>query len=238
MSDRLPFVLLPGMLCDTMFWRAQSEALADLCSVRVIPYGAADSIAAAAKRVLESAPETFALAGHSLGGRVALSVYAQAPERVLKLGLLCTDYRGHGSEAERQAEIVSRNALLDSARVNGMVGVGQKWAAHVLPPDRLDDGELVSAIVAMAARTSPAELAAQIQAGLTRPDFTALLPTIACSTLICAGAQDSMRPVAVHQAMTAAILHSHLAIIADAGHMIAMEQPEAVSAVMRQWLAP
>ncbi len=236
MGDRQHLLLLPGMLCDDVFWRAQTAALADICPVTVVRYGAAGSIGAMAQAVLAHAAGSFALAGHSLGGRVALSVYAHVPERVRKLGLLCTDYRGHVSEAARVAEIAARSDLLHCARTEGMLGVARKWAAHVLPPARLSDTELVSAIIAMAARQSPAELAAQIQAGLTRPDFASLLPTITSPTLICAGAEDSMRPVAVHQAMAAAIPASQLTIFPDAGHMIAMEKPEAVSAAMRHWL--
>ncbi|MDR3527634.1 MAG: alpha/beta fold hydrolase [Rhizomicrobium sp.] len=236
MDDRPHLLLLPGMLSDDAFWRAQSEALADVARVKVVDYGGAASIDDMAQAVLANAPESFALAGHSLGGRVALAVYAQVPQRVRKLGLLCTDYRGHLSAAARTAEITARNALLDSAALEGMAGVARQWATHVLPPARLDDARLVAAIVAMAARQSPTALAAQIQAGLTRPDFTELLHTITCSTLICAGEEDSMRPVAVHQAMAAAIPHSRLVIIAEAGHMVAMEQPEAVSAAMRRWL--
>lgn len=236
MSNRLHLLLLSGMLSDEAFWRAQTAALADICSVTVARFGATDSIAAMAQAVLAQAPETFALAGHSLGGRVALSVYAYAPERVLKLGLLGTDYRAPVSEAARQAEIASRSALLRCAHLEGMASVARHWATHVLPPARLGDTELISSIVAMAARQSPAALAAQIQAGLTRPDFAELLPMIHCPTLICAGEDDDMRPVAVHQAMAAAIARSHLAVIPRCGHMLAMEQPDVVSAAMRQWL--
>ena len=45
---------------------------------------------AMAARVLEQAPETFALAGLSMGGYCALEIIHQAPERVTRLALLDT----------------------------------------------------------------------------------------------------------------------------------------------------
>ena len=43
-------------------------------------YGSLDSIPAMAEAVLRTAPERFSIAGHSMGGRVALEIYRLAPE--------------------------------------------------------------------------------------------------------------------------------------------------------------
>jgi pimeloyl-ACP methyl ester carboxylesterase len=236
MSQSLPLFMLPGMLCDGTSWRAQVEGLADLCAPSVASYGLADSIGAMAEVVLAAAPETFALAGHSMGGRVALEVYRRAPQRVARLALLCTDYRGHVSEEARNQEIANGEGLKALARSEGMDAVARRITGIALPPDRQADKPLVAAVTAMIARFTPAHLAAHLQAGLTRPDFTDLLPAISCPTLICAGEKDAMRPVEVHKDMAAKIKASRLTIIQGGGHMIAMEYPQQVTAAMRSWL--
>ena len=236
MDQNSHLLLLPGMLCDGAFWCAQIDALADICATSVASYGLSDSIDAMAQIVLADAPETFALAGHSMGGRVALEVYKRAPQRVLKLGLFCTDYRGHVSDEARKEELSSRGNMLALARARDMESVAREWVARVVSPDRLKDKKLVSAVMAMAARHSPAVLEAQIHAGLTRPDFSGVLPTITCPTLICAGEEDTMRPLEIHQDMAARLSTSRLAVIERSGHMVAMEQPRAVSEAMRNWL--
>jgi pimeloyl-ACP methyl ester carboxylesterase len=236
MSQTLSLLLLPGMLCDGASWKAQVEGLADICNPRVVSYGLADSVGAMAEVVLAGAPEMFALAGHSMGGRVALEVYRRAPQRVARLALLCTDYRGHVSEEARNQEFANGEGLKALARSEGMDAVARRITGIALPPDRNTDEPLVAAVTAMIARFTPAHLAAHLHAGLTRPDFTDLLPSIGCPTLICAGEKDVMRPVQVHRDMAAKIPFSRLMIIQGGGHMIAMEYPQQVTAAMRSWL--
>ncbi|MFC6673450.1 alpha/beta fold hydrolase [Marinobacterium aestuariivivens] len=86
-------LLLPGLLCDDAVWRDQVASLGDWRCL-VPDYGLADSIEDMAARALDKAPERFVLAGHSMGGRVALEIYRQAPERVCQLILLDTGYAG------------------------------------------------------------------------------------------------------------------------------------------------
>ena len=236
MSREFQLLLLPGMLCDGASWQAQTDGLADICTPKVISYGLSDTIGAMAEVVLADAPKTFALAGHSMGGRVALEVYRRAPQRVTRLALLCTDYRGHVSEEARNQETANGEGLKALARNDGMQAVARRITGIALPPDRQADQALVAAVTAMIARHTPAHLAAHLHAGLTRPDFTDLLPAISCPTLICAGEKDVMRPVAVHQDMAARIASSHLTIIPGGGHMITMEYPEQVTTAMRSWL--
>lgn len=227
-------LLLPGMLSDAAFWRAQVEALADVAHPAVMSYGAADRIETMAEAVLADAPARFALAGHSMGGRVAQEICRRAPGRVVKLGLFCTDYRGRRADEEEDAGM---DALLARARSEGMASAGRAWARRILGARALGEEAIVAAVVAMAARQSPEHLAAQISAGRTRPDYADLLPAIACPTLVCAGAEDTLRPPALQREMAAMIPTRRLVVIEGSGHMIAMENPEAVTAAMRSWLS-
>jgi pimeloyl-ACP methyl ester carboxylesterase len=233
----LNLLLLPGMLCDDASWRAQLTDLADVAVPRVMAYGGADSFEAMADAVLVEAPERFALAGHSMGGRVAQEIYRKAPQRVIALALLATDYRGHADEAARAAESARRDGIIARVHAEGMGAFARFWAPQVIAPANMANADLVAGAVAMMARHSAAALEAETLAGLTRPDRSALLATIACPTLICSGDQDTLRPVAIHQDMAARIPSARLVVIEGSGHMVAMERPDAVSAAIRDWLA-
>ena len=230
----MKLLLLPGMLSDAAFWQKQIQALNGVCIPLVPEYGSAASIADMAQKVLSGAPSRFLLVGHSMGGRVALELCKRAPGRVSKLGLFCTDYRGHSPDDE--GEQASRSLLLSLAHSEGLRALGRTWAEHVVAPHRRSDRSLISAIADMAARHSIQQLEAEIHAGKNRPDYTADLRAITCSTLICAGGNDTMRPVNVHQDMAAAIPRSRLVVFPESGHMIAMEEPDALSSAMRMWI--
>ena len=77
-----PLLLLPGLICDARIWAPQVEGLRGAREVIAINgYGEADSLGAMAEQVLAKAPPRFIVAGHSMGGRVALEVLRRAPER-------------------------------------------------------------------------------------------------------------------------------------------------------------
>ncbi|MEI9988694.1 MAG: alpha/beta fold hydrolase [Rhizomicrobium sp.] len=230
-------LLLPGMLCDAAFWSAQTAALADIRATRVAHYGLAGSIEAMAETVLRDAPEVFDLAGHSMGGRVAQEIVRRAPARVRRLALFATDYRGHADDPARDAEAAQRDETLARAREIGIAAWAAEWAREMVAPERLEDRALLSAVAAMFARCTLDQLAAHAQAGLTRPDYSDLLPRIACPALVCAGSEDRLRTVEAHRAMAALIPGARLVVLDRCGHMVAMERPDAVTAAMREWLS-
>jgi pimeloyl-ACP methyl ester carboxylesterase len=225
------------MLCDGAFWRAQVQDLSGSADSRVAAYGLADDFDVMADIVLAIAPQRFALAGHSMGGRVALEIVRRAPSRVRALALIATDYRGHPSEEARAAEAARRDGILARIRDAGMEGFARGWTAQVVAPANMSNTALVEDVVAMMTRQSPQAAAAQTLAGLNRRDQTDVLSGISCPTLVCAGEEDALRPSAIHRDMAALIPDSHLAVIAGSAHMVAMERPDALTAEMRNWLA-
>ncbi len=68
MTDRIPLLLLPGLLNDAELWRAQLADLADIADCTVGDQTRGETLQAVAEDVLAQAPERFALAGFSLGG--------------------------------------------------------------------------------------------------------------------------------------------------------------------------
>jgi len=224
-------VLLSGLLSDDTPWIDVATRLSPTCTVRIISFANCASIAEMAQRVLMESPERFALAGHSMGGRVALEVWRRAPERVAALGLLNT-----GASPSRPGEVESRGRLVRIAREQGMAALAAEW----LPPMMARTAEgaeqisLMQRLTSMVERQTPESFAAQIQALLNRPDAEPLLPTIRVPALLLSGSQDTWSPVSQHVRMQHMIPGSILVEVADAGHMAPIEQPEAVSNALRQ----
>ncbi len=196
-----------------------------------------NSIVAMAEAVLRWAPPTFALAGHSMGGRVAFQILRLAPERVTKVALFNTgsDARLPGEAGENEER--SRRRLLEMARSEGMRAMTVEWLKGMLPPYRQDDTALVEEIIGMFERKSPDLFEIQMLALLGRPNATPLLAGIHCPALVLTGRDDAWSTPARHLDMAQLIPKSELVLIPKCGHMSIMERPEEVTAAMRAWLA-
>ena len=93
MKQAESIVLVPGLMCDASCWRHQVAVLGADRDIQVAEHALSGTLGVMAERILDEAPPRFALAGHSMGGRVALEVMAQAPDRVSRLALLDTGYQ-------------------------------------------------------------------------------------------------------------------------------------------------
>jgi pimeloyl-ACP methyl ester carboxylesterase len=223
--------LLPGLMCDAEVWTHQQAHLAGLARIIVPDLRGFDTLPAMAEYILKRAPDHYAVAGHSMGGRVALELWKLAPERIEKLALLET-----GAGPLAKGEAVKRQALIDLALAGGMQAVAETWLPPLLHPARRRDKRLVNAITAMITRTRVADFVKQMQALIHRPDATGYLQHIQCTTLLLAGGYDALYPVEQHEQMQRLLPHAELVTLDDAGHMAPMETPEAVTAALREWL--
>ena len=233
----LPLILIPGLLCDEHVWPSQRAALADLADVRIAEHGMHDSLSAIAQDILKDAPPRFALAGHSMGGRIALEVFRAAPECVAALALMDTGHQPLPPGGDGTRESDGRFKLLATAREQGMRAMAQEWVQGMVHPSRLSDHALIDGILDMFGSKSPDLYAAQIHALLNRADAGPLLSQIKCPTLILCGHEDSWSTAPRHYEMAARIAGSMLVDIPVCGHMSTLERPEAVNAAMRAWLS-
>ena len=215
-------VLVPGLMCDDAVWRHQIAALSAGRDIQVAEHALCDSLGLMAERILDTAPASFALAGHSMGGRVALEVMARAPKRVTKLALLDTGYQALAPGEAGQREKAGRYRLLEIAQKSGMLTMAEEWSHGMVYPARLTDRPLMHAVQSMIARATVQQFAAQIRALLERPDRTALLTSLRLPTLVLCGRNDSWSPLARHEDMAALIAGSHLVPVPDCGHMSTM----------------
>ena len=229
-------MLLPGLMCDAAVWEPQVAALKDVARCMVPAWGVRDTLAAMARQVLDEAPtERFGMAGHSMGGRVALEVMRLAPQRVERLALLDTGTHPLPAGEAGAKERAGRLALLELARTQGMRAMGRQWARSMVHPSQ-QGTPLFESILDMIERGNPDQFAAQINALLTRPDAAALLPAIQCPTLVLCGREDAWSPPAQHETIRKAIPNASLRIVERCGHMCTMEQPQALSDALAVWL--
>lgn len=237
MASRPTLLLLPGLMCDRAVWAAQIEALSATHDCIVPHYGTLDSLAAMAEQVLREAPPgPLAVAGHSMGGRIAFEMWLRSPQRIGRLALLDTSYHPLPTGAEGERERAGRFALLEIARTQGLRTMAREWARGMVHADHLGT-PLFEAVLDMFERSSVAAFAAQIEALLARRDAEPLLPTITVPTLLLCGRDDAWSPPARHVVMHERIEGSALAVIERCGHMSPMEEPAAVTEALRDWLA-
>ena len=228
-------LLVSGLLCDAGIWRDVERQLAGRVAGRVAVRARAlpdcDSITAMAAQLLRDAPERFALAGHSMGARVALEMVRQAPQRITGLALLNT-----GVHPLRPGEAEGRQRLLRLAHEQGMAAVAAAWLPPMMgaPPAR--QAQVLPELTAMVLRQTPARFAAQIGALLNRPDAQAVLAGVRVPTLLASGTVDSWSPLAQHEQMLRQLPQATLVAIENAGHMAPAEQPAAVAQALLAWL--
>lgn len=227
--------LLPGLLCDEQVWPAQRAALEPHARCVVPDWRGLTTLEAMAHHVLRDAPPRFAIAGHSMGGRVALEVARLAPERVERIALLDTGFDPIAPGEAGEKERAGRLALLELARSEGMRAMGRVWARGMVHPDRLDT-PLFDTILDMIERRTPDQFEAQIHALINRPDGRGTLASLRCPTLLLCGREDAWSPLARHEQMHAMLPHSRLVVVEHSGHMSTMEQPQAVSQALLDWL--
>lgn len=231
-AGREPLVLLPGMLCDAELWASTATALARAAAPRIGRIDLDDSVAAMGASVLAAAPERFALAGHSLGGIVALELVRQAPERVTRLALISTSARP-GSEAQ----LATWRRLEERTEAGAFAQVARTVARANLTPSHGEDPALVERSERMALRCGADALLRQLAAQRTRPDARPFLGRIGVPVLVLSGAEDGHSPPALQVEIADAIPGARHEILIGAGHMVPLEDPDGVARHLAQWLS-
>jgi pimeloyl-ACP methyl ester carboxylesterase len=224
MREPLPILMVPGLLCSARLYRDQVPELWRIGPITLVDPTRDDTLQAMARRMLATAPPQFALVGLSMGGYLAFEVLRQAPERVLRLGLLDTSARADTPEQSAQ-----RRALIVLAREGRFSDIVDTLFPRLVHPDHLRDPALRRVVQAMANDVGPEAFVRQQSAILQRPDSRPELPAIHCPTLVLVGDADAITPPDVAREMSEAIAGSRLVVVPRAGHASTLEAPEAVT---------
>lgn len=222
-------ILLPGFMCDADLWTDLVPLLRPGWRVLHADLFSDSSIEAMAARVLGEAPERFVAVGFSMGGFVAREIALTAPERVEALALIATSALGTTPErAERNRQ---RRARIAAAPFRGLSRSDLRRALH---PSRRDNAVLVERMLAMGTRLGKQVLLRQLAA--ERVDGYGRLPEIRCPTLVVAAEADELRPRDETDRLAAGIPGARYEIVAGCGHMIPLEQPGVLAALLNGWL--
>ena len=225
-------VLLPGLACDAELWRGPLPTLAAQAWVHVSDVAAREpTLPAMAARLLAEHAGDLLLAGASMGGMLALEVQRQAPARVKGLALLGTSARADTPELLRLRS--GAIALFEQGRMDEVLLANVAFAFH---PAHQRDSALVGRYLDMIRRAGPQQLIHQNRAVMARIDSRPLLPAVRCPTLVVCGEADALTPPEHAHEMAAAIPGARLELLAGAGHMLTMEQPGRVAALLAGWL--
>jgi pimeloyl-ACP methyl ester carboxylesterase len=229
-SGREPVVMVPGLVCDAQVWHHQARHLRDLADIRIPAVDTGETMEDMARRVLRWAPPRFALAGFSMGGYVALEMLRQAPDRVVRLALLDTSAR-----ADTPEKSAGRRAAIEAIGQGRYRDVIEGMMPVLLHPDR-QDGPLADLVRTMTDRIGPEVFARRHRAMLTRADSRDLLGRADLPVRVICGREDAMSSLAEHEEMAQLAARGRWSVIEDCGHMSIIEQPHAVSVLLRDWL--
>jgi pimeloyl-ACP methyl ester carboxylesterase len=226
-------ILLPGLASDATLWRDQLPALSARHRVSVTDVHARHpTLPTMAAALLAEQPGDLVLVGTSMGGMLALEVVAQAPQRVKALALLGTTARADTPEIiQLRSDAIK---LFEQGRAEEVLRANVAFAFH---PSRASDAELVATYLGLVLRAGAQQLIAQNRAVMARPDRRAMLPSIQCPTLVVCGDSDALTPPECSRELAAGIPGARLEVLAGCGHLLTLEQPQRVNALLMDWLA-
>ena len=226
-----PIVLVPGLYCTARVYSAQIPALWNHGPVTIADHTREDDVDAIAAQILSTAPARLALAGVSMGGYVALAIQRAAPERIERLALLST---AATPDDERQKDVRRRGQALErEGRFEDILQAGWPLLAH---PDHQDDEALKDVMREMHDAIGLDASIRQLQAVMDRPDARPQLGSIDVPTLVLVGDEDRTTPPERAREMADAIPDARLVVVPRAGHLVLLEQPDATTRALADWL--
>ena len=228
----LPIVFIPGLMVTGRIYEHQALELGQRHPVLFANHWSHGSMAEIARAILAVAPSTFALAGMSMGGYVALEIMRRAPERVEKLVLMSTSAKP--DTPERSEDRRKQVAAAKSA------GNMRAWAKTLYPklvrPARHEDVPLLREFIEMAEQLGVEAFARQIEAIIGRADSRPLLSEIKVPTLVVASKDDTLITPDNSEEIARGVPDAKLELVEHCGHMGMIERPETYTKLLTGFL--
>lgn len=172
------------------------------------------------------------LAGISMGGYIALRMWARRPNRIAAMVLSNTK-----AEKDSDEIVARRRAQIANIHESGLEHFVTTGAPKRLSPVTLKRRPWVLDTIKLLNYTVPAEVnAATLEAMARKEDDTKVLPTIDVPVLVTAGGDDIFipkdSPGNLHQGIKGSKFHE----IAGTGHVSSLEAPTEYNRVMEEFL--
>ena len=194
------------------------------------------SLDGAAQAVLVGVQEPVHLVGYSMGGRLALRLALQHPDKFLSLTLISAS-PGLSMAAERAARRRADDALAKTLEQRGLNAFLPPWYAQNLFGDLRRKPALLRRLLARRRKNDAAELARMLRGCSIgrQPSLWPQLKQLRLPVLLLAGAQDE-KYVRVMRQMQRQIRGTQLGVVPGAAHAIVEEQPARVARALKKFL--
>lgn len=227
-----PLVLIPGFMADARSFMPQLARLGADRPVILLSPGLGETVEKITADIAPHLPPRFALIAHGLGGTIAIEILRKRPEAVTRIALISTD-----PLPETPQRAVELEALLIAAKTGHL----QACMAQMLPVTALHDApwrdEVMALVMDMAENLGPIQFQRHLRVLQRRPDQQKTLRKVHVPTMIIAGENDTLVPRRRAEFLAAMMPQGCLEIIAEAGHLPQLEQPEAVTKLLQTFLA-
>lgn len=220
-----PLVLIPGYMLDDALWDGMLPFLPPELPLHFASLAEGDSIAAMAQAILAKCPPQFTLLGFSMGGYVAREIVRLAPERVLGLALVATS-----SRADLPLQVEQRRKAAHANPIGAFRGLGRAAIAQSLHPGNAGNEVLIAHVRIMGERLGREVFVRQSL--IVRDADTKRLSDIRCPTLVVAAEADQLRSAEEARELAEGIPGARLVTVPNAGHLIPLEQPQALASAI------
>lgn len=229
MSEETPLILLPGLLCDDASWTDVAEELA--CEWEVVDVPAMPSIPAIAEDLLGRLPDRFCVAGHSMGGYIALEMLRQAPARIERLAFVASM-----ANPDAPGLIEARRRLVERVEAGEFEEIAVTLSSMMVPDTQKDSAWFRQKFVEMARRIGPDKFVAHQKAVIDRTDMLKVARTFKGPSLVVGAADDRVAALAKMKRLADAMAGATFVRLPDGGHLPCWTRPFDVANALDAWL--
>ena len=231
-----PLVLLHGYPLDHLLWEDVAPLLEDTFDLILpdlrgfgesttvgSPYTMDDYASDVAGLLDQLGIQKAAIAGHSMGGYVALAFARLYPERISGLGLVSSQVLA--DPPDRKDGRYKSAAEVSEKGIGGVV--------ETMAPKFTSDERLQAFARDAMERQQPAAFIGALKAMAERMDSTPLLPSFKFPVVIIHGKADALIPIDRAREVKNAVPQAHLVELESAGHIPMLEAKEETARALK-----